>query len=892
MRAFCEYLTNPIGIDIANPRFSWSVNKLGGKQAAYRICVNRDDSSMSNAECLVWDSGFVHSRDMLNVPYAGEALVSAERYFYRITSVDEDGSAAVSEIASFTTGILEEDGWKSEYLGGPWMEVPAFLFRTSVSIGKPLKAAYLYVLSGNYNVVSVNGRRCSDAVLQNANTEMTKTALYATYPIENLLHEGENVIGISLGNGWKALNLGITGVGLGEHSFSCQMILRYTDGTSEWIYGKSDDWFYTKDGPVSLNSVYQGEQYDATKDRKGWDMPGYDLDAAEETWYQAVEFEPDGGEIRAQVLEPIRVVKEIKPVTVHAMPDGSYVFDMGQNFAGWARLRVRGERGSRVRLVYSELIHEDSTLNQISLRDMRATDEYILSGRGIEEYQPSFTFHGFRYVQVFGLTEAPGEETIVGCVVRSDVTQISSYSCDNSLLNQLQRNICWTEESNLHSIPTDCPQRNERLGWINDMTVRSECALYNYHLPALYTKWLRDIRDTQGKVTGAISDTAPFRMYGCRPSDPVGAALFIVPWNLYLHYGDKRILEECYDSAKRLLAYIKRNSTDSIVRWATMGDWAAPIFDNDISSIGGGAVSAVTPPRLVGTAFFCYENSLMAKMAAALGNGEDEAYYLAEAEKIKAAFLREYYHPDKKQVYSNSQGCNTIALYMDIIPQADRAAVMENIVADITAHDTHITTGNMCSRYIIELLLTNGYKDLALKLLTQTTYPSWGYMIENGATTIWERWEKIEEEGPQSIMASYNHPMYGAVGVCFYKYFAGIMPCENAPGFEKFTIKPIIPSELGESSARVETCRGLLSSHWHKEADGGLCMEITVPYNSAATVNVPIEDCDGIAVTMNGVTLFDGTAATREEKAKIQMTGYFSLNVESGSYTIHRSILA
>lgn len=891
MKAYCEYLIDPVGIDTARPRFSWSTDRLAGRQAGYRICVYRDDPSASVPERLVWDSGQVSCARMNNVPYEGSALESVERYFWRVSSVDEDGTEELSEVACFTTGILAPDTWQAGYIGGPGMEIPAFLFRSEFRVKKPLRAAYLCVASGNYNVVTVNGRRCSDAVLQNANTDTAKTALYAVYPVANLLREGANAVGISLGNGWKALNMGTTGVGVGEHSFSCQLALRYADGEDEWIYGASDDWFYTKEGPISQNSIYQGENYDATRERVGWDTPGYDMDGAEETWLQAVEFEPDGGELRAQVLEPIRVVRELAPVSVHPMEDGSYVFDMGQNFAGWARLRVSGERGRTVRLAYSELIHEDWTLNQITLRNMRATDEYTLKGEGIEEYQPSFTFHGFRYVRVYGLPGAPEKDTITGCVVRSDVARIGSFRCDNALIDQLQKNICWTEESNLHSIPTDCPQRDERLGWINDMTVRNECALYNYRLTALYEKWLRDIRDTQGKVTGAISDTAPFRVFGCRPADPVGASMFLVPWNLYLHYGDTRAIEENYDAAKRFAGYIRRNSTDGIVRWSHMGDWAAPIFDNDITSIGGGAVSVVTPTRLVATAFFRYENQLLANMAEVLGRADEAEYYRGEARRIADAFLRAYYDPETKQVGSGSQGCNTIALYMGIIPEADREAVLENIVSDIRAHDTHITTGNMCSRYIIELLLENGREDLAFELLTQTTYPSWGYMLENGATTVWERWEQIMEEGPQSIMASYNHPMYGAVGVCFYKYLAGIRPDPQGPGFERFDIAPIVPEGLGEVGARVETCRGEIVSQWQRQGDA-LSMDICVPYGSTAAIRVPMKGCADGRVTVNGHCVYDGATASPEESAAVKASGSYCFEAGSGSYSIQRIVRA
>lgn len=837
MKVFCEYLKNPVGIDMEHPRFSWIIEEDITFQKNYQIVVRE-----SKTKQLVWDSGVVESSNTLNVEYMGLALETAKTYQYMVKIECISGAVIEKKDNTFTMGIMKSDysNWIAPWLGGPWMEVQAFWFRTSFLINKPVYSAYIYVVSPNYYVLTVNGKKCSDSVLQNANTDPRKTLLYATYDAKQNIVQGENVIGIELGNGWRALSLGITNVGIGEHMFSLQMRIEYEDGTDEWIYSDPDKWHYTKQGPVQQNSIYQGEYYDARNIIKGWNEPGFSKELSGVEWNDAVEFEPDEGEIRAQFLEPIRVVKTVKPVKTYKNKDGSYTFDMGQNFAGWAKLRISGERGTKITLVYSELEFEDHTVNQISLRNMRATDTYILCGEGIEEYEPKFTFHGFRYVQVFGLSKEPDNDMLIGCVVRSDVEKIGTFKCDNELLNQLQQNICWTEESNLHSVPTDCPQRDERLGWINDMTVRNECAIYNYRLASLYTKWLRDIRDTQGEKTGAISDTAPFRVFGCRPADPVGASLVLLPWNMYLHYHDKKILKENYQAIKKFLYYLERNTTNYIIRWATMGDWASPIEDNDVNSIGGGAVSLVTPPRMVATAFFYYDCKIMEKIATVLNKQEDAMYYNELAEKIKEAFLQKFYNKEKKYVASNSQGSNTIALYFGLIPEEDRSAVLKNLVKNVVEDNNyHLTTGNMCSRYIIEILLKDGYKDIAYKLLTQTTYPSWGYMIERGATTIWERWEEIISECSQSIMASYNHPMYGAVGVCFYKYFAGISVDENNPGFKNVIIRPIIPEGLNYVETSVDTMRGRVYNSWKKHGEAFL-MNTELPFNTTGTISIPI----------------------------------------------------
>ncbi len=386
-----------------------------------------------------------------------------------------------------------------------------------------------------------------------------------------------------------------------------------------------------------------------------------------------------------------------------------------------------------------------------------------------------------------------------------------------------------------------CPQRDERLGWLNDMTVRNEGALYNYRLPQLYEKWLQDIRDAQGEKTGAITDTAPFVRFGLRPADPVSTSFLLIPWNTYLHYGNKKIIVQNYEAMKLWVNYLKRNSDNYIVRYSQMGDWAAPISGTDLKSIGSGAVSTITPTILMGTGYFYYDCVLMSKMAHILGNKEDEIFYLREAENIKEAFQARFYNKDKKFYANNSQAGNTFPLYLGLVPEQDKSEVLQRIKDDIVKNKMHLTTGNLCSRYVIEVLFQNGEEDLAYELLTQTEYPSWGYMIENGATTIWERWEKVDAPGPLDRMASHNHPMNGAVGVCFHKYLAGINPNEAETGFGHIVIKPVIPSKLQFVDCELESIRGIIRSGW-KKSKNDITFYYEIPFNSTATIYLPIKN--------------------------------------------------
>lgn len=578
----CEYMRDPCGVDAASPLLLWSADGLAAASA--RISLRQ----AGNME-LLWDSGFMPNEG--RAYYAGAPLHSGRTYLWQVT-LAADGQEYISQEARFTMGLLPEDVWQARWVGGIRIDAKCYLYRHEWTAHKPVKAAAAFVASPNYNVLTLNGRKATDAVLNNVFADYDKSLYYATYDITHLVQEGKNALGIMTGLGWRSLREAEDGVGWGDSLFALQIMLEYADGQVEWLYSDPDAWRYCTDGPVVYNSIYNGEIYDARLEKTGWDCPGYDDGA----WPMTVEKEPPEGVLRSQLLEPIRVVREVPVQEIIPAPDGTWTLDFGKNMAGWVRLRMAGKAGESISIKPAEMIHPDGSVDTTSLRRAAPIDTYTFKGEGVEEWEPRFTYHGFRYAQVFGLQQKPENGMFTGCFVRSGVEQTGAFHTSHPIVQGFWDMVRQTEESNLHGVPTDCPQRDERLGWLNDMTVRNEGALYGFRLYQLYAKWLRDIRDAQGKVTGAITDTAPFLRYGFRPADPVSGSFLMLPWNLYLHFGDKRILEDNFEANGRWVKYLLRNTNAGVVRFSSMGDWAAPVAGTDHGSTGGGALSTITRP--------------------------------------------------------------------------------------------------------------------------------------------------------------------------------------------------------------------------------------------------------------------------------------------------------
>jgi alpha-L-rhamnosidase len=822
------------------PAFSWKTYGFTGRQQAYQIIVSSTPEEIRGAKGDIWDTGWVESSEDQRVPWGGGSLESNRDYYCSVRIRDSKGNESqFSEPTRFSTGFLRESDWEASWICSTAMEVNP-LFRREFNLKGALRRARLFICGLGYYEAYINGKKVGENLLVPSWTDYAKRVCYIAHDVTSFLAQN-NAVGIILGNGWYA-NLTNTP----RPAFIAQLMLEYTDGSAEKIVtAPNNGWYAHVDGPLRKSSIYIGEVYDARKEKSGWAEFGFDMtNGSNGLWQPVLETEPPAGKLVPMVEEPIRPVGELAPASLTVLRDGAIVADFGQNIAGVVRLRSRAPEGTSITLRYAELIHEDGTLNTDNLRAAQQADEYISRGGG-GEYMPRFTYHGFRYVEIRGLQDLKPED-IRAVVVRNSVAVRGCFSCTNELLNRIQTICVWTENNNLHSVPTDCPQRDERLGWLNDLTVRAEEAVYNFDMSRFYRKFLVDIADEQGPLTGAITDVAPYRNFGGQPADAVCSSYLILPWLLYMHQGDRQVLERHYGGLAAWTHYLTRNSTDGIVNYSYYGDWAAAIGGNIQDSLGSGAVSAITPGRLMSTGFLYLNARLMSKIARILGKRKEAEDFDALAESTREALNQNFLNKEKAWYGTNSQAANTFMLYLGVVPEEYRSGVMENLVKDIRDHDTHLTTGNLCSRYIFDVLADNDRIDLAYELATQTTYPSWGYMLSKGATTTWERWEYVES-GPLLGMASHDHPMYSTISGWFYSYLLGIRPLE--PGFNSFSFKPYIPKALSGARGTIKTVKGDIEAGW-EQSEASVRLTVTVPFNSRCRLVLP----RGKTVLVNGAS--------------------------------------
>ncbi len=792
----CEYLSGPRAVDTARPRFSWELrhNERGQVQSAYEVVIS---TGVSADTAVVWDSGRVASADSTQVLYAGPALRSDTAYSWKVRSWDGQGrESGWSAPARFETGLLSGEGW-----GGRWIGRAGEL-RKEFTLGKKVKRARVHWSGLGYSELRLNGRKVGRSVLDPAWTTYDKRVLYASYDVTDRLRPGANALAVMLGQGWYH-----------DRALLLQLNVEMEDGTTLSVV--SDGTWKAAAGPIVADSIYDGETYDARLETEGWDRPGFD----DGTWKAAEVVKGPTGVLSAQVLPPIEVVDTIVPQKVTLPSPGVYVFDMGQNFSGWARLRVRGPAGARVRMRFAELLYDDGRINQETLRAARAEDVYILKGEGDEEYEPRFTYHGFRYVEVTGYPGVPTPDSVRGRVVHSAVRQTGSFSCSNPLLNQLQHNIVWGQLTNLHSVPTDCCQRDERMGWMGDAQGTAEEALYNFDMAAFYVNFIRDIRDVQG-ADGTITDTVP-HIWGSRPADPAwGTAYPLLVWYLYRYLGDTRTAAEEFDGLKKYVDFLRSKAENGLVGFSSYGDWVS---------------TEPTPGALVSAFFYLYDVEIVRDLAKVLGKEEDTRKYGRWAAEIREKFRAKYYDPRTGNFGNGSQTSNVLGLFLETARNDERNGVFENLRTDVLyKHDTHLTTGIMGAKFILDVLTRFGAPDLAYDLAVQRTYPSWGYMIENGATTLWELWQN--KTGPS--MNSHNHPMFGSVGAWLYRTLAGIDMAPGSTGFENILIMPRPVRDLSYASGSIETLRGQVSVDWRR-GDKSFRVEVVIPVNSRAEVVLP-----------------------------------------------------
>ena len=841
----CEYQQNALGINTHHPRFTWWVSdcQRGLMQAAYQIIVSSKREKQENGYEELWNTDKVESNCSVNIPYMGKQLESGRTYYWKVRIWNSYGNPGeYSKTESFGMGILEEKEWKAQWIGmNGWKYSNAPLFRKEMDIHKKVAKAKAFISGLGYYEMHINGSKVGDSVLDPGWTDYTKRILYSTYDITSYLVEGRNALGVMIGNGWFDSNamLDILEKAVstppiylqkieGRPQLFLQIVIDYEDGSKDMVITDEGQGWLATEGPMVENHLYNGETYDARLEKKGWDMPCYKAGAE---WQEAVKVASPGGALVSQVMEPIKVTGDIKPVCVSSPEQGLYIIDLGQNISGWLRMNVQGAAGTKVVLKYAEVLNEDGKVNQENLRSARSTDTYILKGSGSEIYEPKFTYHGFRYVQLEGYPGEPEIDNFTGRHVRTALERTGFFECSNALLNKIYSNIIWTEMDNQHSVPTDCPQRDERLGWLNDMTARAGGVFYSFKIPNFYSKWMDDIQDTQDAGNGAIADTAPF-IWGSRPADPVCSCYILIPWLMYVHYSDRKILEKHYSGMKRWVKYLESRAEHYLLDYSYYGDWVPPITE---SIDGNSPLSANTPGDLTSTAFLYFDALLMWKIATVLGNEEDKSIFEDLASKVKAAFNEKYLDKDNLFYGSGNQACNVLPLAFGMVPEEYKNKIGEHIVqAVVEKPGSSITTGNQSTRYILDVLTNMGRIDTACSIVNSKEYPSWGYMLSKDATTIWERWEYYNTVG----MNSHNHPMLGSICHWFYSGLGGLQPDGNCPAFEKVIIKPGLAEDLDYVSCSTKTIRGELSCNWRIE-QSNLYVDVTIPFNSSAKVILP-----------------------------------------------------
>lgn len=846
----CEYAASPLGLETQTPRFGWKgVGELATElQRSYRIVVRQ-------GETVLWDSGEVESKRCNAVAYAGPALASAARYTWTAIVTTESGGVYENE-DWFEMGLLNPQDWQNaQWIGHPAPQRGVSpMLRRSFTLDKAPRSARLYLCGIGYARVTVNGVAPDDSWLDPGWTDYQKTVLYRAWDVAALLQEGENVVAAELGEGWYGNDhpnlLSLIGHFPSWLGFPEMIGMLTVDGEAVCV---TDGSWQVSDGPIRMNSVFDGEYYDARLEQPGWNKPGF---APGNNWRPAALRTGPGGVLRCQQMPSIGKKRKIKPVYV-TYPDNGGPFeavaDLGVNIAGWAEITVVGKAGQKLEVRYAEILDHDHAVDQRNLRGAKATDTFILGHDGENTFEPHFTYHGFRFVQT---KTDPGATVtgITGWQVHTLVEQTGDFRCDNALLQKTYDALLQTEQNNLHSVPTDCPQRDERLGWVNDMTARCEEGLYNFDMVRFYEKWLRDLADAQDPATGAIPDTAPY-FFGGMPAYHVTSVYVLLPWLMYWFYEDKTAMTRYFDGMERYVAFkLGQRDEKGLLDKIYFGDWAAPMTES-ILGWGENAVPLNNPQQLVTTCFLQYDCQLMEKMAVLLGKEEAAARYRKLQAEVAQAINDAYFH-EEGYYAGNAQGSNLFPLFLDIVPEGKREAVLENVLTDLfIARRGRHSTGNQMTKFLYEVLHQEGRSNEAFRAATYDQYPSIGFMFQNGATTIWERWERMAG----NHMNSHNHPMLGAFTIWFQKDLCGLDPQQRTSD-GRLLLKPNLVDGLTTASATLGTPRGPVSLSW-KKGEKGLTVQIRVPYGDTLDVALPLP-----------AAVLDGQALTEKTRSLVALT--------------------
>lgn len=854
-----EHLINPIGIDAVQPRFSWRLHdeRKGASQTAYKIVVGTNEASLKNNSETVWNSGWVNSDKQL-VVYAGKSLQPFTRYYWSIAWKDKDGGTSNDATAFFETGMMAQKNWQGSWIsdGQDVQLKPAPYFRKVFEAKKKIKSARAYIAAAGLYELYLNGEKVGNHRLDPMYTRFDRRNLYVTYDVTTQLQEGKNAIGVLLGNGWY--NHQSTAVWYfhkapwrNRPAFCMDLRLTYEDGTVETITtGK--EW-KTALSPIIFNSIYTAEHYDARKEQPGWNTSKFNDSA----WKQVVYRAAPSDNIVAQTLYPIRNVEEIPARSVQKFSDTVYVFDLGRNIAGVSKITLRGQPGTTLRLKHGERLYKNGRVDQSNIdvhyrptddTDPFQTDIFILSGREQDSFMPRFNYKGFQYVEV--ISDKPitlTKENLTGYFMHSDVPSTGSITSSNSTLDK----IWWATNnsylSNLFGYPTDCPQR-EKNGWTGDGQIAIETGLFNFDAITIYEKWMADHRDEQ-QPNGVLPAIVPTSGWGYEWANGPDwtSTIAIIPWNAYLFYGDTTLLAACYDNIKRYVDHINTNWPSGLTSWG-LGDWIP--------------VKSKSPVELTSSAYYFVDATILANAAKILGKTEDYATYTALAQNIKNAFNKKYLNAQTGIYGSGLQTELSVPLFWGLVPEDTKNKVAANLAKRVEADSFHLDVGLLGTKAILNALSENGYAEVAYKLAAQESFPSWGWWIKNGATTLYENWP-INAGSDISM----NHIMFGEIGAWLYKGLGGIKPDAANPGFKNILLQPNFVAGLQHFEAKHQGPYGTIVSSWVKNKSR-ITYKVVIPPNSTATLILPL---------MEREKLYQNGEIVQASKAN-------SIQLEAGTY--------
>ena len=884
----CENKINPIGIDISDPHFSWNLesDQRDIYQSAYHILVSSSLDELNDNNGDIWDSKKINSNQSIQIEYEGKELLSEMKYYWKIRVWDEDGVVSKwSESSSWEMGLMNQSDWIAKWINDGektaennkelYEDDPAPLFRRDFNLEKEIKKARLYITGVGYYEATINGERVGNHYLDPGWTDYKLRVLYSTYDVSNLIKNGGNSIGVTLGNGWyNPLPMEMWGylnlrehLSIGRPQFIAQLNIEFADGTNQTIIS-NEEW-KTTNGPIIRNNIYLGEVYDARKEIKNWDIFGFD----DSKWKSAKISEEKLGKLQAQNQPPIKITGKLKAVKIAESKPDTYIIDMGQNFAGWIKLKVEAPKGTEIKLRYGELLYEDGSLNvmtsvagQIKGNNLDGTprggefspdtawqsDTYITSGKGIEYYAPRFTFHSFRYVEITGYPGEPQLDAIEGLRLSSDLEKTGSFECSNEVFNNIQKITEWTFLSNVFSVQSDCPHR-ERFGYGGDITTTSDAFIYNFNMSDFYTKVVRDFQEA-ARSDGKFTDTAPFvGIQYCGIGWALAHPLLLL--ELYQYYGDISLIENQYETA-RMWFELVISENDLIIKQG--------LSDHE-SLIPTPAPEMVTP--------LYYKSAvMMSELAEIMDRKEDAERYENLSKEIEKAYLEKFHEKGKGKFAPYTQASQSFALYTGLTPANETKEAVSELIDIIRNQEGHLNTGIYGTKYSLDVLSKYGHAETASNMVSQKGFPGWENMLTHDATTLWEHWDYSDN------IYSHNHPMFGSVSEWFYKWLAGIQPDPSAVGFDKIIIQPQIVSDVTWVKAHYNSAHGKIVSEWKRD-ENSFNLDITIPVNSTALVYIPTVDMGEIKES--------GTEISKIEKIKlIRMENECTVfSVGSGNYS-------